>query len=847
MIIISDKEGLFTALFMLRELRSGKIVQRVHAFGRPPPWAFSIGLTVAVAITYLLAARLSLALLTKPDGVAVFWPAAGIASGVLIRMGSVARIPVIVGTIAGTIAANLLGDRNVWSAIVFAVCNAGEAVLVAGLIARISISPFSLDLLHRVIGLFVAAIIATAISGIGGTVGFVLFHTSTASALSVWWHWFTSDAIGIITVAPLLIGLPSGTDPIPRKEFIEGASALAILTALSALVINLPRAPWADEIAVAAVFPLLLWIAARCRPFFAAAATFVCALTIVWTTTFGIGFFGDLALPPAERVLYAQASIVAVALCALVLAALFAERREHAAKLTESETRLQSALKAGGVTAFDWQVHTGVTRRSDNAAEVLGHSQQEVLAPDSFVERIHPDDRRFFKACIHSARPANPSYAIAFRYLRPDGQEVWLEETGRVEFDSAGRLVRVRGLTRDITERKRVEAELSTARKQAELANRAKSGFLSAASHDLRQPLQNLALLQSTLRRRIRDAKGHTLITRIGHSVEIMKGILDSLLDVNRIESGRLVPSMSDFQLNVVFDSVADDFRDLAKEKGLEWRMVRSSVNVRSDRHMLEVMIRNLLSNAVRYTEQGTILVGCRRARDKVRIEVWDSGIGIAREDVPRIFQEYYQAQSHLHPEGYGLGLAIVQRLGKTLNHPVSVRSTPGKGSCFSIELSLSRAKVDEADRRKLPIANAHAILGGTVLVIEDDTYVRLGLEQLLESAGLDVVSAVNGNAALALVTKKDIRPDLVLSDFNLPGPMDGIESISALRATVASEIPAIVLTGDVRLQSLGTIKDQNIEIAMKPVDGDQLIQLINQLMPIANSEHGRLEKSLLQ
>jgi CheY-like chemotaxis protein len=262
---------------------------------------------------------------------------------------------------------------------------------------------------------------------------------------------------------------------------------------------------------------------------------------------------------------------------------------------------------------------------------------------------------------------------------------------------------------------------------------------------------------------------------------------------------------------------------------------------------MLEVMIRNLLSNAVRYTERGKILVGCRRAGDKVRIEVWDSGIGIAGEDISRIFQEYYQAQDHMHPEGYGLGLAIVQRLGKTLNHPVNVRSTPGKGSCFSIEMSASGAKADEADRPKLPVANAYAILGGTVLVIEDDIFVRLGLESLLESERLDVVSATNGNAAVALVTKENIRPDLILSDFNLPGPMNGVESISALRAALASEIPAVVLTGDVRLQGLETVTNQNIEIAMKPFDGDQLIQLINQLMPVAKSEDGRLVKSLLE
>jgi len=179
------------------------------------------------------------------------------------------------------------------------------------------------------------------------------------------------------------------------------------------------------------------------------------------------------------------------------------------------------------------------------------------------------------------------------------------------------------------------------------------------------------------------------------------------------------------------------------------------------------------------------------------------------------------------------------------LNHPVNVRSTPGKGSCFSIEVSASHAKADEADRPKLPVAKDYAILGGTVLVIEDDTFVRLGLESLLESAGLDVVSAANGNAAVALVTKKNIRPDLVLSDLNLQGPMNGVESISALRAALASEIPAVVLTGDVI--GLETITNQNIEIATKPLDGDQLIQLINQLMPVPKSEDGRLVKSLLE
>jgi integral membrane sensor domain MASE1 len=172
-----------------------------------PPWAIWGALAVALGIAYFLAVRLSLALLLDPDGVAVFWPAAGIAAGALISVGPAARFPVIVGVMAATILGNLLSDRNISSSIVFAACNAGEAVIVAGLIGRFFGSPFSLDLLHRVLGLFAAAIVGPAVSGIGGTLGYVLFHSSTTSVLTIWYHWFASDAIGIVTVAPLLIAL----------------------------------------------------------------------------------------------------------------------------------------------------------------------------------------------------------------------------------------------------------------------------------------------------------------------------------------------------------------------------------------------------------------------------------------------------------------------------------------------------------------------------------------------------------------------------------------------------------------------------------------------------------------
>src|SRR5262245_56845662 len=185
-------------------------------------WIDSVGLAIALGIAYFLAARLSLYLIL-PDGVAVFWPAAGVSAGVLIGLGPQARLPVIVGTMVATAVANLLGDRNIWSTIVFALCNAPEPLLVSMLVERYFGSSFSLDRPRNVIALVAAAIVATAISGIGGALGFKLFYSSSASFLTTWYHWFASDAFGIITVAPLLIGLVAVIrDPPPLREAIEG-------------------------------------------------------------------------------------------------------------------------------------------------------------------------------------------------------------------------------------------------------------------------------------------------------------------------------------------------------------------------------------------------------------------------------------------------------------------------------------------------------------------------------------------------------------------------------------------------------------------------------------------------
>src|SRR5436305_2140817 len=421
-------------------------------------WVAAAATAAAVGVAYFLAARLSLYLLREPDGVAVFWPANGVAAGALIALGRGSRWAVSIGAATASIVANILGDRSFVAAAIFALSNVGEAVLVAAIIERRFGTRFSLDRLHNVLGLLLTAVFASAISGLGGALGYRLFHSPSASSLIAWQHWVASDSLGIATVAPLLIGVAASVRVPPSpKEFTEGAGALAAITVMSAISILLPSASWATVLPIT-LFPVLLWISARCQPVFAAAAAFVVALAIVSATTFEIGYFGDPGLPINNRIEGAQASILTTTLCTLVLAALFAERRQHEAALKETAARLEQALSAGAVMAFEWYTRTRASfDHSESAAKIIGYDPKASFTVTKFRKLIHSADFARYKATLRSVRPDKPSYAVTFRVTRPDGREIWLEETAMAEFDATGQCVRIKGLTVDITQRKRTD------------------------------------------------------------------------------------------------------------------------------------------------------------------------------------------------------------------------------------------------------------------------------------------------------------------------------------------------------------------------------------------------------
>jgi two-component sensor histidine kinase len=353
---------------------SEKVRRRIAAHPAMLSWAHAMRLAIAVGIAYFLAAQLSIALLAKSDGLAMFWIAGGVSAGILIVFGRNARLPVAAGTMVATVIANLMNDRDILVSTAFALCNVGEALLAAWLIERYFGSPFTLDRLRNVLGLLAAAVGATTASGVGATVAYRLLRNPTAPIWTTWQHWFASGAIGIITVAPLVIGLGEAVrEPPPRNEIAGAIIALVALVGMTITIVLLPPGPWRTVRPAAVLFPILLWLAARCRPVFAAAAAFVVSLTVVWAITSDIGHFGDPGVPIGDRILDAQAGMLVFALCAYVLAALFAERRQAEAR--------QNLL----IAELDHRVKNVLAR----VAAVATHTRQRTKTPDELVEALH--------------------------------------------------------------------------------------------------------------------------------------------------------------------------------------------------------------------------------------------------------------------------------------------------------------------------------------------------------------------------------------------------------------------------------------------------------------------------
>ena len=368
---------------------------------------------------------------------------------------------------------------------------------------------------------------------------------------------------------------------------------------------------------------------------------------------------------------------------------------------------------------------------------------------------------------------------------------------------------------------------------QLELANLAKSRFLAAASHDLRQPLHALNLYLYQLRDARRQAERKELLARIDTAVTSMNELFDALLDISKLDAGVLAPSICDFPVDRLLKRIETTFLAAARDKGLRLRIVSSTAWVRSDFILLERVLLNLVSNAMRYTERGGIAIGCRRRNGRLRIDVCDSGVGIPEDQRRNIFGEFYQlgGETQDRAGGLGLGLAIVDRLCGLLDHPIELRSQVGKGSRFSVSVPSAPAGAGAAEAAETPSSITVAEPCKLIIVIDDNEAVREGTRGLLRRWGCRVVAADSEDTALARLAELGEAPDLIICDYRLAQGKTGFELINRLCRAYGAQIPAFLISGDTSPERLRQAHQEGYYLLHKPVRPITLRSLVRRLL----------------
>lgn len=383
----------------------------------------------------------------------------------------------------------------------------------------------------------------------------------------------------------------------------------------------------------------------------------------------------------------------------------------------------------------------------------------------------------------------------------------------------------------DLIERLREQTERALdAQRAAESANMAKSKFLAAASHDLRQPMHALTLLAGALVEEERADELRALTRHIVRSVEALEMLFNALLDISKLDAGITQPNSRDFPVEQLFERLRSDFSQMAASKYLSFHMRPTRAVVHADMQLLEQILRNLLTNAVRYTESGGILVGCRRRGEGWRIDVVDTGIGIPPEEREKVFDEFYQIGNRARDrsQGLGLGLAIVRRLAGLMKLAIAVNSRPGHGTVFSVTLPAGTGEVEEVVEVRTPGISFDM---RRILVVDDEADVRMALALLLVGWGCDVLEAESYEQAVDEMQAGAWRPELAIVDLRLRGEETGIVLLDWLRAHVNNDLLGIIITGDIAAERLSDVKSSGYTLLHKPVAPAKLRALMQHLM----------------
>jgi len=508
---------------------------------------------------------------------------------------------------------------------------------------------------------------------------------------------------------------------------------------------------------------------------------------------------------------------------------------------------VQSALESAPDAIVIADASGTVVFANRQVSALFGYDPEDVIGQP--VEQLLPERFRarhigYRQGFTHTPRTRPMGAGLDLQALRKDGTEFPVEIS--LSPIGVGNEALIAAAIRDVTDRKLIEAELVAARQLAERANQAKSRFLATASHDLRQPLQALSLLNGTLRRLPTAPDVSEAHAQQEQAISAMSRLVNALLDISKLESGAIKPEITDFTVASIFEEMRQEFATLARNRGLELAVESCDDTVRSDPSLLEQILRNLVSNAIKYTRHGRVLLRCLHEPAIVRFEVLDTGIGIPADQLPYIYDEFYQVRGapSAPSDGYGLGLSIVSRLVKLLDLRLDVDSEPGKGSSFRLDVPASSARAFVTDTvvpSETSGIRPRLRLAPRLLLVEDDAGVRNATRMLLKAEGYEVVTAASCAEALERLGELP-QLDLLVTDYHLGAGATGIELIAAVREQLGIELRAILVSGDTSPLIQNHERDGRLRIISKPVQAERLLALLNELLPqeVATAEYVR-------
>ncbi|WP_041474888.1 hybrid sensor histidine kinase/response regulator NahK/ErcS' [Pseudomonas sp. UW4] len=375
-------------------------------------------------------------------------------------------------------------------------------------------------------------------------------------------------------------------------------------------------------------------------------------------------------------------------------------------------------------------------------------------------------------------------------------------------------------LLREIDERRLVESRLREAKQEAEQANLSKTKFLAAVSHDLLQPLNAARLFTSALLERREPMSSEILVRNVSNSLEDVENLLGTLVDISKLDAGVIKADIAPFALSELLDNLAAEYTQVARSEGLQLHFIGCSALVRSDIQLLARILRNLLSNAIRYTYSGRVVLGCRRHHQCLTIEVWDSGMGIAEHRLEEIFQEFKRGdvQRPDQDRGLGLGLAIVEKIAGILGHPIHVRSWPGRGSMFSVEVPLSATAPKPQPALQMSEPMLERLRGARIWVLDNDATICAGMRTLLEGWGCRVVTALSEEDLARQVDNFHAEADLLIADYHLDNDRNGVDAVARINARRASPLPAMMITANYSNELKQQIRELGHTLMHKPV-----------------------------